>query len=294
MTATNTGIIRKATYEGDRALRRTGRRFGDDFRELRLRFGVTQAAVARAIGVSRSVICQLEAGDPDVGPRIRARASAALGATFKMALYADAEPMIRDAAHARLVETLLRLRHPGWHATIEAPVPSTLAGQGRRSTDVRLDGAREIVLFEVESRIQRWEELARECHDKQAAVQATAGPDVRVHAVLVLPPTHRNRAVIRSLAATIQAAFPVPDRVLRDALTNQPGPWPGNGILWLPADGTPADGTPAGGTPAGGTPAGGTPAGGTPAGGTPAGGTPAGGTPAAGGRAGSAEAIEPE
>jgi transcriptional regulator with XRE-family HTH domain len=241
MAETNTGILRKATNEGDRALRRTARRFGEDFRELRFRFGVTQAAVARSIGVSRSVICQLEAGDEDVGPRIRARASAALGATFKMALYADAEPMIRDAAHARLIETLLRLRHPGWHATIEAPVPNTLSAPGHRSTDVRIDGARQIVLFEVESRIQRWEELARECHDKQAAVQASAEADVQVHAVLVLPPTHRNRAVIRSLAATARATFPVPDQVLRDALTNQPGPWPGNGILWLPGGRSPGE-----------------------------------------------------
>lgn len=239
MATTNTGTIRTATNEGDRTLRRTVRRFGEDFRELRLRFGVTQAAVARAIGVSRSVICQLEAGDEDVGPRIRARASAVLGATFKMALYADAEPMIRDAAHARLTEALLRLRHPGWRATIEAPVPTTLASQGRRSTDVRMDGARQVVLFEVESRIQRWEELVRECHDKQAAVEAaleaSPGTGMQVHAVLVLPPTHRNRATIRSLAAVAGAAFPVPDRILRDALTSQPGPWPGNGILWLPA-----------------------------------------------------------
>ena len=240
MATTRTGTIRKATNEGDRALRRTATRFGEDFRELRLRFGVTQAAVARSIGVSRSVTCQLEAGDEDVGPRIRARASVALGATFKMALYADAEPMIRDAAHARLIEALLRLRHPGWRATIEAPVPATLASPGHRSTDVRIDGARQIVLFEVESRIQRWEELARECHDKQAAVQASAAVGVQVHAVLVLPPTHRNRAVIHSLAATVQAAFPVPDRVLRDALTNEPGAWPGNGILWLSASRPPS------------------------------------------------------
>lgn len=245
-TSTGSGIIRTATNEGDRALRRTGQRFGEDFRELRLRFGATQAAVARAIGVSRSVICHLEAGDEDVGPRIRARASAVLGATFKMALYADAEPMIRDAAHARLIETLLRLCHPGWHATIEAPVPNALGGPARRSTDVRIDGARQIVLFEAESRIQRWEELARESHDKQAAVQASAEAGVQVHAVLVLPPTHRNRAVIRSLAATVQAAFPVPDRILCDALTNQPGAWPGNGILWLSASRPPSATGPAG------------------------------------------------
>ncbi len=235
MAATDNRMSRKATFEGDRALRRTVRRFGEDFRALRLRIGVSQAAVASSIGVARSVICRLEAGDEDVGPRIRARACATLGATYKMALYADAEPMIRDAAHARLIETLLRLRHPGWRATIEAPVPSTGPGPARRSTDIRLDGARQIVLFEIETRIERWEELAREAHEKCAAVQATAGPDVDVHAILVLPPTHRNRAVIRALPATVRVAFPVPSNALRDALASRPGPWPGDGILWLPA-----------------------------------------------------------
>ena len=233
MPATDGRMRRKATQEGDRALRRTVRRFGEDFRALRVRLGVTQAAVARSIGVARSVICRLEAGDEDVGPRSRARACAALGATYKMALYADAEPMIRDAAQARLVETLLRLRHPGWRATVEAVVPGTLAGLARRSTDVRLDGARQIVLFEIETRIERWEELAREAHDKRAAVQAANPIGVDVHAVLVLPPTHQNRAVIRSLPATVHAAFPVTDKALRDAIASQPGPWPGDGILWL-------------------------------------------------------------
>ena len=59
-------IRREALWNGDRELRRTARRFGDEFRTLRLRAGVTQAAVARAIGVDRSVICRLEGGDPGV------------------------------------------------------------------------------------------------------------------------------------------------------------------------------------------------------------------------------------
>jgi transcriptional regulator with XRE-family HTH domain len=235
MPVTGTRVSRKAVFEGDRALRRSVRRFGEDFRALRVRNGVNQAAVASSIGVARSVICRLEAGDEDVGPRIRARACAALGATYKMALYADAEPMIRDAAHARLIETLLRLRHPGWRATVEAMVPDTYPGSARRSTDVRLDGARQIVLFEIETRVERWEELAREAHDKRAAVQMATPAGLDVHTVLVLPPTHRNRAVIRSLPATVRAAFPVPSNSLRVALTSQPGPWPGDGILWLPA-----------------------------------------------------------
>ncbi len=235
MASTDTRIIRKVTHEGDRALRWTARRFAEDFRAQRTRLGLTQAAVARSIGVTRSVISRIEAGDADVGARIRARACAVLGATYKMALYPDAEPMIRDAAHARLIETLLRLREPGWRATLEAPVPSTRTGPARRSTDVRLDGAGQIVLCEVETRIERWEELAREAHDKRAAVQEGAPPGVRVHAVLVLPPTHQNRAVVRALPETVRAAFPANDRALHEALAIPPGPWPGDGILWLPA-----------------------------------------------------------
>lgn len=69
MTATNAGIICRAIYEGNRALRRTARQFGADFRAQRLRLGVSQAAVARSIGVTRSVICRLEAGDEKIGPR---------------------------------------------------------------------------------------------------------------------------------------------------------------------------------------------------------------------------------
>jgi transcriptional regulator with XRE-family HTH domain len=58
-----------------------------DFRELRLRAGVSQGAVAIAIGVDRSVITRLEQADPSVSPAIRSRACAVLGADFRMQLY---------------------------------------------------------------------------------------------------------------------------------------------------------------------------------------------------------------
>lgn len=145
------GVLRRATYEADRQLRRTAVRAGDEFRHLRLRAGVSQAAVARAIGVERSVICRLEAGWPSVSPRIRARAAAVLGADFRMSLYADAAPLLADAAQAGIVELLLATRHPSWRASVEAPAP----GLGRRCSDVRLDRGSDVVLVEVETRILR-------------------------------------------------------------------------------------------------------------------------------------------
>src|SRR3954471_22917131 len=80
-------VRREAVNAGDRELRWTARRFGDDFRELRLRAGVSTAAVARPIGVHRDVISRLERGDEDVSLAIRSRACATLGCDFRLQLY---------------------------------------------------------------------------------------------------------------------------------------------------------------------------------------------------------------
>ena len=62
MAPITNAISRAAIHGGDRQLRRTCARFGDEFREIRLRAGVSQAAVARSVDVARSVICRMEQG----------------------------------------------------------------------------------------------------------------------------------------------------------------------------------------------------------------------------------------
>jgi transcriptional regulator with XRE-family HTH domain len=230
VTVANTTVLsRKAIHEGDRQLRRTCVRFGEEFREIRLRAGVSQSAVARSIGVGRSVICRVEQGDATVSPRTRARAAAALGATFRLAIYPEDAPLIHDAAHAKLVESVLDLRHPRWRATLEAPVP----GPGRRSTDVRLDHGLDIVLTEVESRVRALEAIIRECAEKRAAVASAGDPMRRTHVMLVLPPTRHHRALVASHPKIVAAAFPADSRDLAIALADSETPWPGDGILWL-------------------------------------------------------------
>ena len=153
-----------------------------------------------------------------------------LGADFRLALYPERAPLIYDAAHSRIVERLLALRHRRWRATVEAPVP----GPGRRSSDVRLTAARDVVLCEIESRARRVEQLVRELHAKREAVEVAVGGRLRVHAVLVLPPTRHHQAFVRELPATLRAAFPVGSADLRRALESPDAPWPGDGILWVP------------------------------------------------------------
>jgi transcriptional regulator with XRE-family HTH domain len=231
-TSSHATTSRAAIHAGDRQLRRTCVRFGEEFREIRLRAGVSQAAVARAIGVARSVICRLEQGDPDVSPRIRARAASALGADIRISIYAEGAPLIHDAAHARIVEAVLALIHPSWRVTLESPIP----GPGRRSSDLRLDRDLDIVLLEVESRVRAVEAIIREGAEKRAAVAASVGPERRLHAVLVLPPTRHHKSLVAAHPRIVTAAFPAAQDALLEALTTSAVPWPGDGILWVAPD----------------------------------------------------------
>jgi len=221
------GFRRAAVQQGDRELRRTAFRFGDDYRELRLRVGVSQRAVAIAINVDRSVITRLEQGDPTVGPSIRSRACAVLGADFRMQLYPERSSMIYDAAHARIVERVIALAGAGWKVEPEAPLP------GRRSVDVCLWSPLCVVLIEVESRIRRLEEIQRELHAKRDAVRVRLGPKRCIHVVLALPPTHHHRALVRIHPALMTTEFPVPSAQIRHALISPGQPFPGDGILWV-------------------------------------------------------------
>lgn len=225
------GRSRLAINDGDRQLRRTCTRFGEEIREIRLRAGVSQAALARAIGVSRSVICRMEQGDPNVGARIRARAVSALGGDFRIAVYPGGGPLIHDAAHARIIEALLNRCHPTWRPTVESPVP----GPGRRSTDLRLDRRDDIVLMEVETHIRALEAIIREGTEKRAAVAETAQRDQRIHVVLVLPPTRHHRALVSAHPGIVAVAFPADPEALARALAAPDIDWPGSGILWMSA-----------------------------------------------------------
>ena len=184
-------LRRTITFEAERLLRRETRAQGERIRELRLRQGLTQADVGRAVGVTRSVICELEQGDPGVSLAVGARAALLVGARLRLPVYDDGTPLLHDAAHARITERIIAACHPRWQPTLEAPVP----GPGRRSTDVRLTSAADVVLVEVETVIRRWEELARELHEKRAAVAEALTGEARVHVVLALPPTRANRSL---------------------------------------------------------------------------------------------------
>lgn len=223
-------LRRSICNEADRLLRAEASSLGETFRERRLRLRIAQADIARAIGVSRSVISAAERGDPGVGLRVRFRMAEVLGCRLRLPLYPDGTPRLHDQGHAAIIEYLLGIRHRRWQAELEARVP----GPGQRSSDFRLQCERDIVLGEVEMVIRRWEEILRELHDKARAVAESVGSELRVHSLLVVPPTRRNRELLGGLEGSVAAAFPADEGAIYRALTGAHEPWPGDGILWLP------------------------------------------------------------
>lgn len=214
--------------EGARIARHDAVNVGRELRELRLGLGVRQADVARVVGVTRSVICELEAGDPTVGLEIRRRAAIALGADLRVNVYPGATPWLHDGAHLRIIERILAGRHPRWRAETEARVP----GAFRASTDVRLSMADSIVLIEVETHVRRWDAVLRRCFEKRERVRDGIGARGSVFAVLCLPPTRHHRRLVAEFSESVRVAFPTAPDLLRRAL-KEGTDWPGDGILWI-------------------------------------------------------------
>jgi len=232
-------INRTAIAEAERALQRQSIRSAEELRALRLRAGLSQAAVARNIGVARSLVSRLERGDPGIALRTRFQIATVLGADLRFAAFAGSSPVIRGSVQAKIVEQLLAKTGGSWGPTIEAPVP----GPGRRSVDLRLDGPTDIVLIEVETRIGSLEEIIRELHSKRQALAEEPAPETDaapgrrpVHVVLALPSTRHHRSIAAAHPRTISTVFPIPSTALARALSDGTSRWPGDGILWLPRD----------------------------------------------------------
>lgn len=143
-----------------------------------------------------------------------------------MNVYAGSGSLIRDAAQAGIIETILAKADARWPQTVEAAVP----GPGSRSVDLRLTAPGAIVLIEVESRVGSLEEIVRELHSKREAVaRADSGDSPPIHVVLGLPRTRHHESIVKTHPRTIAAAFPAGSTAIEAALRDVSLPWPGTG-----------------------------------------------------------------
>ncbi len=155
-----------------------------DLRQRRLTLGLSQASVAAATGVSRSLVGRIERdelGSPDLGDM--GAIAAALGLRLRIGIYPDGQP-IADGVQLRLLAHLGRQLHPGLRWRMEVPLP--ISGD-LRAWDAVVSSDDDRAGIEGISRLGAVDATVRRVLQKQR-------DDARIRSVvLVVADTVRNR-----------------------------------------------------------------------------------------------------
>lgn len=192
-------------------------RIGAVVRALRIRAGMRQIDLARAAGVSQSMVSAIECGQVETSTiRTVRRVCAVLGARFDGQMSwrgADLDRLL-DARHASLVEAAVRmLRRLEWESLVE----TTYSIYGERGS-IDILGARKafraVVVEKIKSDIPRLEETIRKLDEKerlvtrQIATERFGWKPISVGRILILPDTDRARRLVRTHAEVLDVAFP--------------------------------------------------------------------------------------
>ncbi|MEO5884985.1 MAG: helix-turn-helix transcriptional regulator [Candidatus Limnocylindrales bacterium] len=174
-------------------------RLASEMRSARLQSGLTQVAVATAVGISRSQYSRIERGlSPDVSIDMAARVLAVLGLTLAVQTYPAGDPL-RDVAHSALLERLHDRCHRSfrWRTEVPLPIPGDLrAWDATASTpDVRIG-------VEGETRLHDAQAV-----DRKIALKERDGAMDRV--ILLVADTRHNRQSVRAYGDLFQARFPI-------------------------------------------------------------------------------------
>lgn len=161
---------------------------------------------------------------------------------MQLAAFIEAMPgadLPRDIEHLRrqslVVATAAR---GGWTALPEANLEE---GRWSRSIDVLLGRAarREAAVVEIWDLLLDGGEAMRGLTAKVNALRARLGGDWRVAGLLVVRGTHRNRRLVRDLAALFAARYPASSASWLRALSEPDAPMPdGAGFAWTDVPGT--------------------------------------------------------
>jgi transcriptional regulator with XRE-family HTH domain len=212
------------------------RRLGTALREARHAAGLLQREVAARAGVSQPEIARLEGGHgSDTGIDTWAVCGAAVG--LQLAAFFETAPgadLPRDIQHLKRQNLVIATAAGGgWNAEPEAALPDD--GPRPRSIDVLLTRAarREAAVVEVWDLVLDGGHVMRSLEAKVLSTRDRLGPQWRVHGLLVVRGTRRNRALIGGLAALFAARYPASSHMWLRALREPDTPIPGAaGLAW--------------------------------------------------------------
>lgn len=184
---------------GRRQARRGLTTIGEEFRETRLRAGLTQRQVAEAIAISHTEVSRIERG---VATRVPYETLVTMGAVLGLDVPLRAFPSgdpIRDAAQLALLARL-RVLLPApltWRTEVPLDVPGD-----RRAWDAVIGGPDWRVPVDAESRLRD----VQACTRRVALKRRDDGSDV---VILLVADTRHNRRVLRLAAPDLAGEFPM-------------------------------------------------------------------------------------
>ena len=195
---------------------------GEEFREARIAAGLTQRAVADAVGISGSELSRIEHGRaPHVAYETLVKIGAVLGLDVPLRAFPNGD-VVRDAAQLGLLGRFRPLLHESLRHRSEVPIG--IAGD-RRAWDLAVTGSGWSIGVEAETRLRDVQALCR-----RIALKSRDGEMDRV--VLLVADTRHNRHVLRLAADDFAGQFPGRGRDALAALRAGRVP-PSNAVILL-------------------------------------------------------------
>lgn len=210
---------------GPRELARRSRNLrrwiGQQIVEVRSEFNLSQAQLARCVGIDQAHLWRIEAGSVNASLYVLIAIGTCLGCDIGVRLFPTAGPRIHDRFQAPIVEALIRRLGPSWRARPEVPVPAA-----RGVVDLVLARAADglTIACECHSELRRLEVVLRRAAEKADAPGAQLDVPDTVSTLLILRSTTATRAIATAYEATLAAAYPAaPTMPSRRSRVAQPG-----------------------------------------------------------------------
>jgi transcriptional regulator with XRE-family HTH domain len=218
-------IRERPANRGQRRARSLGFKLSDDLRAARVSAGLSQRAVAEALGVSHSLIGRFERHAADESwLEFVSGYAAVVGLEVSLRTYPGGDP-IRDRAQLALLERLRVRLHPSLRWRTEVPIPierdlrawdAVIGGRTPTSWQVRV---------EAETNVADVQAVERRLRIKTR-------DDPGGHLILLLSDTRANRMAIAALREGLRDLLPCRQREILGALNAGREP-PGGGIVML-------------------------------------------------------------
>jgi len=197
------------------------RRVGKELRIARVTLGMSQADLARRVGIPQSTVSQIERG------QLAASIAAAVGMQLSVRLYPTGQVHLRDSGQLAIAQLLIAQSNAAWRPILEHPIG---AAPDLRAADLVLVSPAEVIHLEIERNLGDFQAQLRAGMLKRDDLAKRYAQPVRF--VLVLRDSARLRGIVNAYAPAITTVLPTMSRnILAGLRTGEP--LGADGLLWV-------------------------------------------------------------